>query len=246
MTRRRLEICIDSIASAMAAQAGGADRVELCDNLMEGGTTPSYGLIKMVRERIDIGLQVMIRPRGGDFLYSHDELELMKTDLQVAKELGANGVVFGALNEDGSIDKEVTGVLTRLARPMNVTFHRAFDMVSDGESALEDLIEIGIDRVLTSGLSKDVIAGQEVIKKLVGQASDRITILAGGGIRTHNVRDFVDATKVTEVHASGRKVVESQMKFKNEAIAMGVVPESEYITKVADESMVREFRKLIG
>lgn len=243
---RKLEICIDSVASAIAAQAGGADRVELCDNLVEGGTTPSYGMIKAVREHISIGLMVMIRPRGGDFLYSNEEFGIMKSDIEMAKELGADGVVFGLLSPDGTIDKTRTSELIELSRPMQVTFHRAFDMVKDGSQALEDLIGIGCDRVLTSGLHQDVISGQDVIKRLIQQAGGRIAILCGGGIRLDNIQSFVNCTNAPEVHGSGRKIVHSQMIFQNNLIAMGAIPNSEYISKVADVDTVRKFKELIS
>ena len=245
MAGRLLEICIDSVASALTAQAGGADRVELCDNLVEGGTTPSYGMIKAVRSQISIGLMVMIRPRGGDFLYSPEEFEIMKSDIEMAKQLGADGVVFGLLNPDGTIDKTRTKELIELSRPMQVAFHRAFDMVKDGQQALEDLIEIGCDRVLTSGLHPEVISGQEIIKQLIQQADGRIAILCGGGIRLDNIQSFVQYTNAPEIHGSGRKTVHSQMTFQNDQIAMGAIPNSEYITKVADEETVRKFRELI-
>ncbi|WP_421874782.1 copper homeostasis protein CutC [Marinoscillum sp.] len=241
----QLEVCIDSVKSALAAQEGGANRVELCDNLVEGGTTPSAGMIRLVREKIQIGLQVMIRPRGGDFLYTKEEFEVMKLDIQIAKDLGADGVVFGLLNPDGSVDKERCDELIALARPMNITFHRAFDMVKDPIKSLEDLIELGIDRVLTSGLEPDVISGKSMLKKLVEQADGRIIVLAGGGVRLHNVQELIAATGVPEIHVSGRKTQESAMTFRNEKVQMGALASQEYIHKVADEGVIREFVRLI-
>src|SRR5215831_13150816 len=147
----RIEICVDSVAGASAAERGGADRVELCDNLLEGGTTPSAGCIKVVRQGLKIGLQVIIRPRGGDFLYTEHELAVMREDIRIAKDLGANGVVLGCLTSNGAIDRDRTAELIALARPLNVTFHRAFDMCRDPHQALENLVTLGMDRVLTSG-----------------------------------------------------------------------------------------------
>src|SRR5688572_20212403 len=146
-----MEVCSDSVEGARAAQQGGAQQVELCDNLIEGGTTPSAGTIAVARQQLDIELNVMIRPRGGDFCYSELEFEVMKYDIQQARQLGANGVVIGLLNGDGSVDRERTEALVKLARPLRVTFHRAFDMSRDPQTALETLIELGLDRVLTSG-----------------------------------------------------------------------------------------------
>lgn len=241
----QLEVCIDSVASAMAAQAGGANRVELCDNLVEGGTTPSYGMVRQVRETIQIGLQVMIRPRGGDFLYTEEEFEVMKYDVQMAKDLGADGVVFGLLNPNGSVDKERCDELIALARPMNITFHRAFDMVKDPMKSLEELIELGVDRVLTSGLETDVTAGKEMLRKLVEQADGRIIVLVGGGVRLHNVQELIAATGVPEIHVSGRKTQESAMTFRNEKVQMGALASKEYTHKVADAGVIREFVRLI-
>ena len=234
-----LEICIDSVLSAKTAEIGGADRVELCDNLVEGGTTPSYGMIQTVRSRIAMKLMVMIRPRGGDFLYSDEEFEIMKSDIQIAKDLGADGVVFGLLKVDGSVDTKRCNQLIHLARPMSVTFHRAFDMVKDPIESLDDLIELGVDRVLTSGLQPDAISGQDMIKELITYAEGRIKILAGGGIRLHNVKEFVEQTNVQELHVSGRQVVQSPMTFRNEQVRMGSIPDAEYATKVTNAETVR-------
>ena len=178
-------------------------------------------------------------------MYSEEEFEIMKSDIEMAKGLGADGVVFGLLNPDGSIDKTRTKELIELSRPMKVTFHRAFDMVYDGTQALEDLIDIGCDRVLTSGLHPDVIKGQEVIKQLIEQSSSRIAILAGGGIRLDNIKSFVQNTNIIEVHGSARITVHSQMTFQNDQIAMGGITNSEYITKVADEATIRKFREVL-
>lgn len=237
-----LEVCIDSVASAVNAQQGGADRVELCGNLPEGGTTPSAGMIAMVRSRISIGLQVMLRPRGGDFLYSEDEYKVIKSDLEVAKRLGADGVVFGFLTPDGNIDTHRSEEIIRLARPMNVTFHRAFDMAQAPFKALDDLIQLGVDRVLTSGQQPSAPEGKDLIVQLVRQAQGKIIILAGGGIRPHNIHPLVEQTGVTECHVSGRKKVESRMQFVNNRVSMGgSLSGSEYEHLVTDPSMIRSF-----
>src|SRR5258707_1299456 len=156
-----VEICVDSAVGAFAAERGGADRVELCDNLMEGGTTPSGGCIKVARRGLKIGLQVIIRPRGGDFLYNTQELDVMREDIRMAKDLGADGVVLGCLTSEGDIDRARTEELIRLARPLNVTFHRAFDMCREPQQALDHLIEVGANRVLTSGQEASCVEGLE-------------------------------------------------------------------------------------
>ena len=238
-----IEVCVDSIESAVNAEAGGADRVELCDNLAEGGTTPSAGIIQAVRVRIGIGLQVMIRPRGGDFLYSPAEIEAMKYDIQVAKDLKADGVVFGCLTREADVDMERMSELIALARPMNVTFHRAFDMVRDPFSAIDALVTLGVDRVLTSGLHATAPDGAGMITDLVSHAASNIIILAGGGVRPHNIQQLVAQTGVQECHVSGRKLLESQMTHKNPNVIMGgTTHSSEYERLVVDSALIRSFR----
>ncbi|MFH6985326.1 copper homeostasis protein CutC [Marinoscillum luteum] len=238
-----IEVCIDSIESAINAEAGGADRVELCDNLAEGGTTPSAGLIRAVSAQIGIGLQVMIRPRGGDFLYSSAEIEAMKYDIQVAKDLKADGVVFGCLTREGDVDLERMAELMAVARPMNVTFHRAFDMVQDPMRALDMLISLGVDRVLTSGLQPTAPEGADVIAKLVSHARSRIIILAGGGVRPHNIQHLIEQTGVRECHVSGRTILESKMTYQNPGVMMGgTTHPSEYERLVVDSAVIRSFR----
>jgi copper homeostasis protein len=164
------EVCIDSVEGALAAQQGGAQRVELCDNLVEGGTTPSIGTIEVACRSASLGVNVMIRPRGGDFVYSDLEMDVMKADILAAKKCGANGVVFGLLKPNGRIDKPRTRELIELARPMSVTFHRAFDLCRDPGEGLDDLIELGVDRLLTSGQNADALSGADCIKALVTQS----------------------------------------------------------------------------
>jgi copper homeostasis protein len=216
-----LEACIDSVAAAVAAQQGGAHRVELCADLLEGGITPSSGTVHMARDRIEIDLNVIIRPRGGDFLYSDLEFEVMKLDVARAKELGANGVVIGVLHADGSVDKARTGALVGLARPLSVTFHRAFDMSRDPYEALEDLIELGIDRVLTSGQDLTALEGLDLITGLIQRAGERIIIMPGGGITERNIRKIVDQSGAQEVHVAAPVNVESRMRYRNTQSFMG-------------------------
>lgn len=234
------EICVDSVESAIAAQSGGADRVELCDNLFEGGTTPSFGSIAMAREMLSIKLHVIIRPRGGDFLYSDTEFEIMKRDIEAARKLGIDGVVIGLLNNDGSIDKERTKELITLARPMSVTFHRAFDVCRDPFESLETLIDLGIDRVLTSGQKANAVEGVDLIGKLVEKAADRIVIMACGSLNETNIADVISATGVKELHFTAFETVESSMQYRNDAVAMGSEDAgSEYLRNVTSAEKIK-------
>jgi copper homeostasis protein len=195
-----LEVCVDSVESAIAAQDSGAHRIELCDNMLEGGTTPSIGTITLARHHCDIPIHVMIRPRGGDFRYTEIEFEVMKVDIEQARKIGVDGVVFGMLMPDGAIDTERCTELVALARPMRVTFHRAFDFVGDPHQSLEDLIRLGVDRVLTSGKQSSALEGLKLITKLVKQANDRIIIMPGAGITQQNIKQIVRQSGVTEAH----------------------------------------------
>jgi copper homeostasis protein len=236
----RVEICVDSATGAFAAERAGADRVELCDNLMEGGTTPSAGTIKVARRGLKIGLQVIVRPRGGDFLYSAEELEVMRQDILMAKQLGADGVVIGCLTSEGDIDRTHTGELIALARPLNVTFHRALDMCRDPNKGLEDLIELGIERVLTSGQEANCLEGMELIASLQKQAAGRILVMPAGGITPRNIHRIVSHTGVTEVHLSARRTVESAMAYRNSSVFMGgTLRPPEFSWKTTDEGAVR-------
>lgn len=236
----RIEICVDSVEGALAAQRGGADRVELCANLLEGGTTPSAGCIKLARQRLTIGLHVLVRPRGGDFLYSEPEMDVVREDILAAKALGADGVVLGCLTARGDIDLARTRELIALARPLNVTFHRAFDMCRDPRQALEELISLGVDRVLTSGQEASCLEGLDLLAELHRQAAGRIIVLPGGGITPRNARRIVEATGVSEVHLSARSSVESRMEFRNARVFMGgTLRPPEFSWKTTDEHAVR-------
>ena len=242
----QVEVCIDSVASALNAEQGGADRVELCDNLFEGGTTPSAGCIEVVRQYIKIGLQVIIRPRGGDFLYDDFEFETMKKDIQLAKDRGADGVVIGILTPQGEVDRDRTQALVQLAQPMNVTFHRAFDMTADPFRAMNDLIELGVDRILTSGQRSTAWEGVGLIRKLVEQAAGRISIVPGGGINEDNITALVQQTGVSECHVSGRTTVASAMEYQNHRAFMGGgLRLPEYERKITDTQRIRGFKSQI-
>jgi len=235
----RLEICVDSVISAINAQNAGADRVELCDNLPEGGTTPSYGTILSARQNLSIGLNVIIRPRGGDFLYSDMEYDIMRRDIEICGENGVDGIVIGILRRDGSIDVERTQNLVSLARPMSVTFHRAFDMSADPETGLEDIISTGADRLLTSGQKNRASEGIELLAWLVRKAGNRIIIMPGGGLSKSNIASVARQSDAREFHLTGRKTIESEMIFTRDDISMGTYAGmQEYSRKVADSELI--------
>src|SRR5215469_299552 len=237
-----LEISLDSVESAIAAERGGAARVELCANLPQGGTTPSAGMIATVRKEIRIGLHVMVRPRGGDFCYSAHEFELMKRDILMAKQLRADGIVLGILCADGTVDMNSTRELIELARPVSVTFHRAFDMTVNLHGALERIIESGAARVLTSGGEPHAEKALDAIQGLVHAVRNRIGVIVCGGVREHNVRRILDATGAHEVHVGHSGVemaVRSEMRHRNEKLSMGAVLGREYGHFVVSEEKVR-------
>ncbi len=217
----RFEICANSVASCIAAQEGGADRVELCAGIPEGGTTPSFGMIWNARESIDIALNVIIRPRGGDFLYDESEIAEMLFDISAAKELGADGLVFGCLNPDGSVDMENMALLMEAAGETPVTFHRAFDHTADPFKALEDIISLGCARILTSGCKPTALQGAPLLAELVERAGDRIIIMPGCGVREDNIAEIARLSGAKEFHFSARESVESGMVFRNPEVAMG-------------------------
>lgn len=235
-----VEVCLDSVESAIAAEQGGAQRVELCDNLLEGGTTPSAGMIAATREAVSLGVMVMIRPRGGDFCYTPRELDVMGRDVQVARERGADGVVFGVLTPDGRIDEDATGELIDLARPMSTTFHRAFDVTCDPLEALDTLIELGADRVLTSGQEAHVLEGLDLLASLVARAGDRLVVMPGCGLTPKNIARVVRETGAREIHIVGTASVESPMQHRNPRVFMGTeLRTPEYARTVTDAAAIR-------
>lgn len=213
-----LEVIGFNIESCTLAQEAGANRIELCDGPGEGGTTPSYGFIKAARKRLNIDLYPIIRPRGGDFLYTDDEFEIMKTDILVCKKLGCEGVVTGSLNADGTVDKTRCSQLVEIAFPMGVTFHRAFDRTKDPFTALEDIIECGFERILTSGLEPDAMQGASLIASLIEKADERIVIMPGSGIRSDNIGEIANRTKAHEFHTSARINSKSRMDFLQQGL----------------------------
>lgn len=217
----KIEICANSVRSCIAAQEGGADRVELCASIPEGGTTPSYGEVCIARDSITIGLNVIIRPRGGDFLYSDMEFEAMLKDIQMCRRIGVDGLVFGILLPDGSVDMDRMRQLMVASGSTPVTFHRAFDHTSDPYRALEDIISLGCARILTSGQKPSAAEGIGLLGELVQRASDRIIIMPGCGIREGNIAAIAAGTKAKEYHFSARRQFASGMVYRNEAVCMG-------------------------
>lgn len=235
-----IEACVNSVASAIEAQKGGAGRVELCDNLYEGGTTPGYGAIKAAREHLHIGLNVIIRPRGGDFYYSDLEFEIIKEEVKIAKALGADGIVFGILNTDATVDVPRSREIVEMAKPMSITFHRAFDMTADPFRALETLKGLGIHRILTSGQRASAMEGIELIAELVKAAGDDIVIMPGVDIDANNISRLIAGTGAKEYHVLAQKKVESPMTFRNEKAFMGSNPDlPEYETFLTDWEQIR-------
>jgi copper homeostasis protein len=215
------EVCVDSVAGVRAAAAAGADRVELCGDLLEGGTTPSCGMIRQARTIAGIGLNVMIRPRGGDFLFDEDELAIMEADIDTAKAERADGVVIGLLTADGKVDAKQARDLIVRARPMSVTFHRAFDMTPEPFEALETLVGLGVERVLTSGQEATVLEGLPLIAELVRRAGRRIIVMPGGGITARNADRIVAAAKPQEIHFAALEPAASGMQFRRHHVFMG-------------------------
>ena len=217
-----VEVCANGVESCLAAQAGGADRVELCAGIPEGGTTPSYGEIKVARRVLTTTrLHVIIRPRGGDFLYTDLEVERMAADIAVCRDLGVDGVVFGCLKADGTFDMEKNRYLMACSKGMSVTCHRAFDRAVNPEQALEAVIDLGFDRILTSGQQPKAVQGMDLLAKLNRQAAGRIILMAGSGVTEHNIRDIREATGLNEFHFSGRESVPSAMQYVNPNLYMG-------------------------
>ncbi len=245
MTPITLEICAYNLQSALVAQSNGADRVELCACPAEGGTTPGAGVILMARKLLNIPLFVMIRPRGGDFLYTENEFETMALDIAFAKNAGADGVVLGALKRDGAVDTERTARLVEKAHPLEVTFHRAFDMTNDPYQALKDIMTTGAKRILTSGQKATAIQGENLISGLVNIAGENISIMAGSGINDNNIMTLIEKTGVKEVHLSARKHLLSSMKYHQKGLSMGAAGSAEYEILSADGEMIRRISKMI-
>lgn len=227
-----------SFSSALAASRGGADRLELCANLVIGGTTPSYELFRQISRQIPVKTNVLIRPRFGDFLYDPMEVEEMCAEIRMFRELGANGVVIGALTPEGRLNKQVMEKMMDGAGEMEVTLHRAFDMTRDPFEALEDALSLGMTTILTSGQQASAQEGAALLKKLREQAADRITIMAGSGVKSSNIQAIHDATGITAFHASGKVTLDSGMVFRKQTVSMGLPSLSEYDIWQTDEGEI--------
>lgn len=241
----KIEIVVYNIESAMRAQEGGADRIELCDNPSEGGTTPSFGTIEAVRQNVNLDVYVMIRPRGGDFHYSNYEFHCMKRDIDQCQKISVDGVVLGLLNANGTLDKKRCKELIDRARPLKVTCHRAFDMTRDPFEALEDCIEVGFNRILTAGHRATAPEGADLLGELIKKANGRIAIMPGSGVNESTVQELVRKSKATEIHFSSTAFRESAMQYRNEKIAgMGSDEGAEFKYRTVDPERVRTMRKL--
>jgi copper homeostasis protein len=238
-----LEICVDSVESAVAAERGGARRVELCSDLLEGGITPSPGLLELVRKRLQIDVFVMIRPRGGDFCYTDEEFEVMKSDIEYAKRLGADGVVLGILDAQGYVDVERSRELVELAKTLPVTFHRALDMSVDFIDSLERITQTGAQRVLTSGGKRRVMDSMPDISDAIQRTRGRLTVMAGGGLNPENIRLVAQGTGASEFHASLNTAVPSPVRYRNDSLFLGADVDREYMRYVVQEQDVRALRE---
>ncbi len=235
-----IEVCVEGVDGLLAAQAAGASRVELCASLVEGGLTPSMGVIQEAQRRATIPIHVMVRPRGGDFLYSAVEYATMQADVQTCRDAGVQGVVMGCLTADGQVDEVRTSDVVARARPLSVTFHRAFDMTRDPADALEALIRCGVDRVLSSGQRATALEGLETLQRLTAQAGDRIIVMGCGALTPANIAHVRRAAQLKELHFAALRDEPSAMRYRNPHIGMGGTdPEREYITTVTDPDLVR-------
>ncbi len=239
------ELVVYNVESAFKAQEGGADRIELCDNPADGGTTPSGGTVEVVRQNVTLDVYVMIRPRGGDFIYSSYEFHAMKRDIFQFQKAGVDGFVFGILNPDGTLDKKRCKELIDKAKPLKCTCHRAFDMTRDPFEALEDCIEVGFERILTAGQRPKALEGAELIRQLIEKAGKRIKIMPGSGVNEQTVKEIVSRTGTKEIHFSATSERVSPMTFRNETIAaMGEQGSSEFLLRTVDPERVRRMRAL--
>lgn len=241
-----LEACVDSYQSALNAFNGGADRLELCSNLIIGGTTPSLELFKKIKKNLDIKINVLIRPRFGDFLYTKDEFEIIKNEIKEFKKLGANGIVFGALKEDGHLDTQKIKEILQISENMEFTLHRAFDVCKEPLNALKDCIDLNINTILTSGQENNCVLGKNLLKELVEKADGKIDILIGAGVSYSNIEEIAKYTKAKSFHLSGKIEKDSLMQYRKENVNMGLKNLSEYIIWETSEENIRKTKEILN
>lgn len=241
----QLEVCVDSVKSAIAAYRGGTDRIELCSDLIIGGTSPSPELFKRIQSKCDIPIRVLIRPRFGDFCYDDDEFAIIKAEVKMFRELGADAAVVGVLNADGTLDMERMKKLREAAGPMKLTLHRAFDVCKDPMQTLEEAMQLGLSTILTSGQANTAVAGEPLLKELVAKSKGRIEILAGAGVSPENLPDLMESIAAPAYHMSGKTVKGSQMVYRKEGINMGLPGFSEFEIWETDEEKIREAAKIL-
>lgn len=240
-----LEVCADSVASAVAAQEGGTDRIELCSALVIGGLSPSYAMFREVKKQVDLPIRVLLRPRFGDFCYDDYEFQTLKEEVFAFREMGADGVVIGILNPDGTLNIEQMKALVQCARPsrrngMKITLHRAFDVCCNPYEALEQCIQLGVDTILTSGQKNSAWNGRDLLKELIGLSQGKIEILAGAGINPDVIEQLIQYADVTSFHMSGKRVIDSRMEFRREGVPMGIPGLSEYDIWMTDKELIRQ------
>lgn len=235
-----LEVCVDSVESAIAAARGGATRLELCANLIIGGTTPGTALFREIRKYTDIPIHVLMRPRFGDFCYTEHEFSILKEEVTAFRDLGAEGAVIGILTPDGNLDTDRMGELMERAEGMSVTLHRAFDVCRDPHQALSDAVSLGINTILTSGQKNSCLLGEGLLGELVSEGGERIVIQAGGGVNADVIRQLYQKTGVRAYHMSGKRTMDSVMRYRREDVSMGIGGISEYEIWRTDEQMIRD------
>ena len=244
--RTKLEVCVDSVESAITAQEGGADCLEVCANLIIGGTTPGVSQFKQIRKACHIELNVLIRPRFGDFLYTDAEFQMIEEDIQMFRELGADGIVAGCVKADGNLDLHRMSVLRECAGPLGLTLHRAFDVCRNPGRTLDEAVSLGVDRILTSGQASCCMEGREVLKKLVAQAHEKIEILAGGGVNEKVIRQILEDVRGCSFHMSGKQVIESGMHYRKLGIHMGLPCFSEFCILRTDREEIEKAKAIIN
>lgn len=240
-----LECCVDSVESAVEAQKGGANRLELCANLIIGGTSPSLALFQKVREKTNIKINVLLRPRFGDFLYSDYEFEVLKEEVKLFRAAGADGVVIGCLRADGTIDREKMAELITLAGDMHITMHRAFDMTVNPYEALEEAKSLGVNTILTSGQRNSALEGKALIKELIEAAGEDMEILIGSGVNAEVIKEFLAESKAWAFHMSGKDTLISEMEYRNEKVSMGLPMMSEYELWRTNHKNVQAVKKIL-